>query len=44
MMKSVLLAAAVAVLGTAAVADDFDNTAVTLENNGRGKNWNISPA
>lgn len=31
MMKSVLLAAAVAVLGTAAVADDFDNTAVTLE-------------
>lgn len=32
MMKSVLLAAAaVAVLGTAAVADDFDNNAVTLE-------------
>jgi hypothetical protein len=32
MMKSVFLAAAaVAVLGTTAVADDFDNTAVTLE-------------
>lgn len=32
MMKSILLAtAAVAVLSTAAVADDFDNTAVTLE-------------
>ena len=33
MMKSILLAtAAVAVLSTAAVADDFDNTAVTLTN------------